>query len=124
MPFRIAEPRMAGLWNGAPLATSKTRMRMATAAAPMRPAMIPSRTMRLSAAMRRRLRRGEGGLAVLARLGSGPPEEHHRPRDQVAERPAHPHEDPGQLLIRPGGERPRRAGRGIERVEQVLGEGD
>src|SRR5262245_65776103 len=100
----MAEPRMAGLWSGAPLAMSKTRMRMATAAAPMRPAMIPSRTMRPSAAMRRRLRRGESGLAVLASLGSRPPEKHHGSRDQVPERATHPHEDAGQLLIRPRGE--------------------
>src|SRR5204863_421147 len=47
-PQNTAEPSMAGVKNGRPAITSTTRNESATAAAPMRPAMKPSRRTRLS----------------------------------------------------------------------------
>src|SRR6266536_262627 len=47
-PQNTALPSMAGVKNGRPLIASTTRNQMATAAAPMHPAMKPSRRIRLS----------------------------------------------------------------------------
>src|SRR5262245_34840417 len=124
MPFRMTEPRITGLWSGWPPAMSKTRMSTATAAAPIRPAMRPSRTIRPSGApsgaMDARLRPDRGRLAVLTRLGPRPPEKHHRPGDQVPQHSADPHEDARELLVRLRRERPGPASGGVVRVEEPL----
>ena len=47
-PKKTAPPSIAGVKNGRPFTVSTTRNQIATAAAPIQPAMKPSRRIRLS----------------------------------------------------------------------------
>src|SRR5437867_6680162 len=128
----ITRPSTVGVRRGAPWTRSKTRNHDATTAAPMRPATTPSLRIRPGSPMLTRppapslARAGQRhrGGRLLAPFAARPPEEDDRAGDQVPDRPPEPHQDTGGLLVGRGGERPRRPGAQVERIEHAVGERD